>query len=237
MAREVLPGVHRILFPKLAVHAFLIDGDDGLTLIDAGVASRGGRPILGTVARLGKRPSDLRAVLVTHYHSDHVGNLAAVVRATGAEVYVHPEDAEVVRSGSGYPMGTPVDRLGKILGIAFGPLIPKRSEPSPVHHEVEDGAEIPVAGGLRVIHTPGHTPGHISVLWPARRLLFAGDVAGNSLGRLGFSVQYLDYAQAKASLAKVASLEFDSALFGHGRTLRGQANATFRRFVERHADS
>jgi glyoxylase-like metal-dependent hydrolase (beta-lactamase superfamily II) len=90
--------------------------------------------------------------------------------------------------------------------------------------------------GLRAIHTPGHTPGHLSFLWPEQGgVLIAGDVLGNSMGMMQFSVQYQDFAQAKESLRKLAALDFDKAVFGHGRLLKGKANAAFRRFVERRA--
>jgi glyoxylase-like metal-dependent hydrolase (beta-lactamase superfamily II) len=233
VARTILPGLHGVFFPRASVNAFLIETAGGLVLVDAGIISRRGASILRAATRLGKQPSDIRAIAVTHYHSDHIGNLGALVEATGAEVYAHPLEAEVIRTGAAYPHGKPVDALSRIFGTIFAPLVPKRSERSPVHHEVVDGGEIQMAG-LRAIHTPGHTPGHLSFLWPEQGgVLIAGDVLGNSMGMMQFSVQYQDFAQAKESLRKLAVLDFDKAVFGHGRLLKGKANAAFRRFVER----
>jgi glyoxylase-like metal-dependent hydrolase (beta-lactamase superfamily II) len=235
VARTILPGLHLVFFPRASVNAFLIESAGGLVLVDAGITKGHGSSILRSAGRLGKQPADIRAIAVTHFHSDHIGNLGSLAASTGAEVYAHPLEAEIIRTGAAYPRGKPVDALSKIFGAMFAPLVPKRSEPSPVHHEVDDGAEIPMAG-LKVIHTPGHTPGHLSFLWPEHGgVLIGGDVMGNSLGMLQFSVQYQDFDQAKASLRKLAELDFDKAVFGHGRLVKGKANAALRRFVERRA--
>jgi glyoxylase-like metal-dependent hydrolase (beta-lactamase superfamily II) len=161
--------------------------------------------------------------------------VAPLVAATGAEVHAHPLEAEVIRTGAKHAKGKPPDLIRALFAALFAPLVPKSSQAAPVHREVTDGETIP-AGGLRVIHTPGHTPGHVSYLWPEHGgVLLAGDVMANSLGMQQFTVQYQDFDQAKATLRKLAELDFDKAVFGHGRLLKGKANARFRRFVERRA--
>ncbi len=87
---------------------------------------------------------------------------------------------------------------------------------------------------LRTIHTPGHTPGNIALLMPARRLLIAGDSAGRFrrvAQPLGMYTE--DPAAARTSIRKLAELDFDAACFGHGRPLRSGANAEFRRLADR----
>ncbi len=99
--------------------------------------------------------------------------------------------------------------------------------------EVADGDELPLAGGIKAVHTPGHTPGHLSFLLPSKKLLFVGDAAANML-RLGMPLGMFtaDRQQAKESIRKLAALEFDVACFGHGRVLKGEANLRFRRLAE-----
>jgi glyoxylase-like metal-dependent hydrolase (beta-lactamase superfamily II) len=106
---------------------------------------------------------------------------------------------------------------------------------APVDVEVADGEELAVAGGIRAVHTPGHTPGHLSFLLPrGGGVLFAGDAAANII-RLGLPIGMFtaDREQAKESIRKLASLEFEVACFGHGRVLKGEANLRFRRLAEK----
>jgi glyoxylase-like metal-dependent hydrolase (beta-lactamase superfamily II) len=109
-----------------------------------------------------------------------------------------------------------------------------------IEREVADGDDLPVAGGIKVIHTPGHTAGHVSYLWPqAGGVLFTGDAAGNFRGLrppIGMAGMFTeDHEQAKESFRKLAELEFGAACFGHGGPLTGQAHAEFRRAVEKMA--
>lgn len=114
---------------------------------------------------------------------------------------------------------------------------PSRLDHVAVQRPVEDGAEIPAAGGMTVVHTPGHTAGHVSFLKPGGGVLFTGDAAGNMFGRIGlpFGMFTEDMEQARASMRRLAALEFDAACFGHGGTITGKAHAAFRRWVEKQA--
>jgi glyoxylase-like metal-dependent hydrolase (beta-lactamase superfamily II) len=94
---QILPSLYRL--PLRAVNTFLIDlGDEDLVLVDAGTPGDAGR-ILDAVGELGRDPADVRHILVTHCHVDHAGGLAELKEATGAPAYMHPSDAEMVRSG------------------------------------------------------------------------------------------------------------------------------------------
>jgi glyoxylase-like metal-dependent hydrolase (beta-lactamase superfamily II) len=120
------------------------------------------------------------------------------------------------------------------FALAFGP---RHLDPAPVHHEVADGEELEVAGGMRAIHTPGHTIGHVSYLLARQEgnVLFVGDAAANLFGRLSAPQggHNDDPPAINPSIQKLAELDFDIACFGHGRVLRGGANAAFRRLVEK----
>jgi len=232
MAKQVLADVYQI--GMLYVNAFLIAQDE-ITLIDTGIPRRT-ETIFKALSQAGKTPADLKHIAITHHHVDHTGSLARLVEATGARTYIHPLDADVVRGERSPPK--PATLLGRIVDRVAHPKL----EPVVADQEVQDGDELPVAGGLTVIFTPGHTAGHVSYFWPQNGgVLFAGDAAGNVLGGPGAPVGAIggsfteDPEQAKESFRKLAELEFDTACFGHGGFLTGQAHARFRRSVEKMA--
>ena len=237
MAEEVLPGVYAIKIRMGYVNAFLLRGEDGLTLIDSGLPGQV-RTLLSAVERIGRKPADLRHIAVTHHHVDHTGSLANLVQATQAKVYVHPLDAPIVKGERPVPGPNPASLLGKIMWPALKRFTPRQLAPIAIDHEVQDGEELPLADGLKAVHTPGHTAGHVSYLRPGDGgVLFVGDAAGHLLGRLGPPAGMFteDMVQVRASLRKIAGLEFDAACFGHGSVLKGKASAAFRRYVEKMA--
>jgi glyoxylase-like metal-dependent hydrolase (beta-lactamase superfamily II) len=102
-------------------------------------------------------------------------------------------------------------------------------EPAQIQREVSDGEELPIAGGVRAIHVPGHCAGQIALLWPWQGgVLFAADAAGNTMGRLGWSLGYEDLEEGKRSLARLGGYSFEVACFGHGSDLKGGASDRFR---------
>jgi len=231
--------VYRIRIWGGYVNAYLISDDDGLTLVDSGVTGQA-RTILKGIAEAGRGPSDLGHILITHHHSDHTGSLGALVEATGAKAYVHALDAPITRGDAPVARPNPKSRLGMVLGPLIMRLQPTRLPPVVIEHEVSDGEELQMAGGVKAIHTPGHTAGHVSYHWPrAGGVLFAGDAAANFMGLgppVGMGGLFTDdVVQANASFRKLAELEFDTACFGHGGVLKGQAHAAFRRAVEKMA--
>ncbi len=228
MAEVVVPGIWRLGLGLS--NAYLVEADDGLVVVDTGVAGRAGR-ILAAVAQAGRGPADVHDIVLTHQHIDHAGSLARLAAATGARVSVHALDAPEIRAGG-------VPRAGRMRGgldVLLARVRPGRHlEAATVDHELVDGEVLQAAAGLRVVHTPGHTAGHVSLLWgQAGGVLFVGDAAANLFGRLGRPFVAEDWAMVPTSLARLAELEFETAVFGHGRVLRGRANVRFRRFVER----
>jgi len=231
-ARPVAAGVWQV--GLRGVNAFLIEVDDGLVLIDAGMRWSPPR-LTEAIYATGRRPDDVTAIVVTHVHRDHVGGLAEMTRRTGAEVWMHPADAALLRQGVyGRRLGRSPSGAGEIVRRTMNLLPEPKGEPVAVAHEVADGDELP-AGGLRAVHTPGHTAGHLALLLPrAGGVLFVGDAAANRR-HVGLSPINEDLVGSGASLAKLARLDFDTALFSHGRPLRGGASAAFRELVGRYA--
>lgn len=224
----VARGVHQV--GLRAVNVFLIEAGDDLVLIDAGL--RGSPPrITEAIYSLGRLPQDVTAIIVTHAHPDHVGGLAEMKRRTGAQVWMHPADAELVARGVyGRPFGPGPSRAGNAVRRAMNLMPGGKGLPVPTDHEIADGEELPFAG-LCALHTPGHTAGHIALLLPRDGgVLFVGDAASN-MARTGLSPLNEDLEVSRRSLERLASLEFEIACFSHGRPLRHGANQAFRELV------
>lgn len=224
-AKQIVPGLFEISLG--AVNVFLLETDDGLALIDAGFPNKADQ-ILTEVRQLGKQPEAIRHIIITHAHPDHIGSLAALQRATNAATYIHPLDAPIARTGTGLRPLTPAP--GLLTRILFWLFIrPVDSlEGSPITHEVNDGDLLPIAGGLKAIHTPGHCAGHLAFLWPREGLLFVGDACAN-FPSFGWSLGYEDLQIGRQSLKELAQLDFQLACFGHGRAFLKDASQRFRK--------
>jgi glyoxylase-like metal-dependent hydrolase (beta-lactamase superfamily II) len=219
MHRVVLPGVAAVFFPRAVVNAFVVNADV-LTLIDTGTPG-GAAAILDAIRAIGREPSDLRRILLTHRHADHAGNAAELAGATGAPVLVSPVEAPFVREGAEQPKPSPATPMGRLLVPYVKVALPWALPPLPVEEELRDDE---VVGSFRVIATPGHTAGHVSLLWEERGLLFAGDAAANLTG-VGPHPAADDPVQARDSFSLLGRHEFESAVFGHGRTVRSRRQA------------
>jgi glyoxylase-like metal-dependent hydrolase (beta-lactamase superfamily II) len=226
--KQILPGLYQISASYYNV--FLIDSGE-LILVDVG-APNNAKAIQKAVKAIGRQITDVRHILVTHCHRDHAGSLAAVKQLTGAPAYMHPIDAAAVRMGKtrrDYAKPAPglFNKLIAPLGLRFlahGTGI----EPAEVEYEVQDGDVISVAGGIRVIHVPGHSGGQLAFLWEKNGgVLFAAESAVNPFGLSPPTIGE-DFEEAMRSLAKIAALDFDTACFSHGKAIVHGASAKFK---------
>jgi glyoxylase-like metal-dependent hydrolase (beta-lactamase superfamily II) len=232
---KLLPNVYRIGMGY--VSAYLIAADD-VTVIDTGLPKHRDT-IFSAAAEAGRKPEDVKHIALTHHHVDHTGSLAALVSATSATTYIHPLDAPIVRGEEEAPGPNKTKIAGRVLGPLMDRISPELERVAALQ-ETNDGDTIPAAGGMTAIHTPGHTAGHLAYFWPQNGgVLFAGDAAGNLLGRLGPPTNALggmfteDIPAANDSFRKLAELEFEVACFGHGGPIKGKAHAAFRRALEK----
>lgn len=218
--RSIIPGVHQLSLGS--VNCFLLETDDGLVLVDTGLPEHAPAVQSAIEAAGWKHPSH---IVLTHCHPDHAGGASFLRAETGARTWAHVEDANLIEEGVGLRPLRPAP--GAINGMLHKMLLSRMSSAMPgcvIDRRVENGHMLP--GGLIVVHTPGHSAGHLCLLWPAKRLLVAGDVCSH-LGWLRPSPVYEDYAQGLASLRKLGGLDFSLALFGHGTPVRKQGTARF----------
>jgi glyoxylase-like metal-dependent hydrolase (beta-lactamase superfamily II) len=236
MAKELVvplvPGVWRIPLVRDLVNGFILRDDDGqVTLIDMGLSSSGPR-VMAALAAIGSGPSDVTRLLLTHAHPDHAGGAAHVARETGRGFTIHRDDAAYAAEGSSPPR----DR-----SFLLGRLFDRFSRPGrdfasvTVEHEMVDGELLPVAGGLRVVHTPGHSPGHVSLLHEQSRTLITGDAIFNVLG-LRWSVRSFctDFRMSQQTAHRLGELDYDLAAFTHGAELRERPREAIRSFLLKH---
>ncbi len=223
VVKRVIEGVHVV--PMGMANAFLIEGDDGLTLVDAGFPGKAAAAF-GAIRALGHSPDQLRHLIFTHGHPDHIGSAAAIVRETGARTYMHPLDIPVAESGGPFrPMRGAPGLLRQVMcKLFFHP--DERLEPVAIDQPLTAGEILPIAGGIEVIHTPGHCAGQVAFLWRPGRMLFAGDVGMNIMG-LGDPVGFESLDDGRASQRKLAGLSFGAVGFGHGAPIARNASTRF----------
>ena len=162
---------------------------------------------------------------------DHTGSLDELKALTGAKVAAHREDAPYI-SGETPPSAPSPRGLLSRLGARILSL--SRAKGAGVDILLEDGQELSLLGGMKVVHTPGHTPGSISLFFPQRRLLMVGDVLNNRR-RLSFPPRMfsVDIVQARQSVKRLTELEFDTLCVGHGSTITESAAARVQDLVNR----
>jgi len=200
--------------------------DDDLTIVDTGFKGRYKR-ILRQVRKLGYTPSDIARIIITHHHADHIGSLAILKEITGAKVMAHPADAPYIDGRLPQPIKP------RWLSKAPAPLRqPWVTTPVAVDILVNEGDELPIVGGIKILHTPGHTPGSICLFIQEGQLVIVGDVLANRFG-LGLPAKAytVDIAQEINSIKRVASLDFDIICFGHGSPIVHEARRTVREFA------
>jgi glyoxylase-like metal-dependent hydrolase (beta-lactamase superfamily II) len=204
---EILPQLYQV--DGVQGNCYILERD-GLVLIDTGLP-RNSKKILSFITGTLKRdPKDLKYIIITHYHADHTGNVAELRRMTGAKVAIHEADADYL---AGKKAMAPLKGLrGRVLGLL---LFLWPSEPVNPDILLHEGDNI---SGMRCIHTPGHTPGSLSLYDPELRVVFCGDTLITKNGDVSGPPPSAtpDIAGALKSAKKISLLEFDVLLSGHG---------------------
>jgi glyoxylase-like metal-dependent hydrolase (beta-lactamase superfamily II) len=166
--RNVPPGLHTIRGLMGCCHLLVTGGE--CVLLDTGLF---GEPmfIRRLVRKLGFTPQSVKAILLTHGHLDHAGNLAWLQRWSGAKVYAHPDEQAHVNGTYAYQG---ITRWCGRLEAAGRALFHYR--PGAIDEFLSDRQELPFWGGLRVVHLPGHTLGHCGFYSAKHGVLFSGDM-------------------------------------------------------------
>ena len=207
----------------------ILDEQNGNTLVDAGLP--GQAEVIGAaLAEAGIGVRDLRRIIFTHQDLDHVGSGAALVRQSGARVLAHSADAPHIDGSLRLLKPSPemLEQRPQMREVL------ERLEPVGVDEHLEDGERLDIAGGIRVIFTPGHTPGHLSLYLERSKVLIAGDALRAERGSLNGPnpSMTLDMRAALQSLRTLADLDIDTIVCYHGGVVSEDANGQLRRVIK-----
>jgi glyoxylase-like metal-dependent hydrolase (beta-lactamase superfamily II) len=223
---QLAPSIHRL--GNGLVNAYLVEEAGLVTIIDAGVPGYWS-DLPGELAAMGRSLDDVRALVLTHGHSDHIGFAERMRVERGLVPRVHELDAALARGEVPNPAKGfgPVKLLPLLRFLAYG----ARRGALRVRTLGEvavfgDGATLDVPGAPRVIHVPGHTPGHVALHVPSAGALFVGDAFATTAVTTGATGPRIapftaDSAVALESLRRLEGVEADLVLPGHGEAWRG----------------
>lgn len=221
---EIAPGIHRL--GSGLVNVYLFQESGGVTIVDAGAAGYW-NDLPAELASMGRSLDDVRAVILTHAHSDHVGFAERIRRERRVPIKVHDLDAALAR-GETKPVRDPTARfrfrplpaLGFLAwGAAHGLL---RTTPIREVATFGDGATLDLPGSPRVIHVPGHTAGSAALHVAGLDAIFVGDALATQNVLTGQTGPQLapfgaDFRQAAASLQRLIGVAATYVLPGHGQ--------------------
>lgn len=216
-------------------------------LVDAGLkwSASAIRKMAKEIFGEGSRPS---AIILTHGHFDHVGAVRSLAEEWGVPVYAHELELPYLTGKSSYPPPDPSVGGGMMASVSF--LYPR----GPINlgndiQKLPSDNTIPGFPEWKFIHTPGHTPGHISLFRESDKVLIAGDAfvttkaesaiyALTHMNHLSGPPKYFtcNWASAKLSVIKLAALDPDTIATGHGKPMRGEEMRLELNNLSRHFD-
>jgi glyoxylase-like metal-dependent hydrolase (beta-lactamase superfamily II) len=230
---RIAAGVHRL--GDGLVNSYLLEESGELTIVDAGAPGYW-NDLPNELAAMNRSLADVRALVLTHAHIDHVGFAERLRRERGVPVSVHELDAKMAR-GETKPQNQKMLGIGfaalRFLGFALANGL-LRATPILEVATFADGETLDVPGAPHVIHVPGHSEGSAALHLPSRKMLFVGDAFAtlNVLsGKTGPQLAPFgsDLVLARQSLARLEAIDADVVLPGHGQPWTGGLGEAVRR--------
>ena len=224
---KVAPGLHRVGKDSI-VNSYLVDEGGQITIVDAALSGLYD-DLPRELQAMGRTVADVKALVLTHGHTDHIGFAERLRTTHGTPIWVHELDAALARSEVPNPAKwRGPTRIGPLMGFLWwtmrhgGLRMPKVK----VVSTYGDGATLDVPGAPTVTLTPGHTPGSATLHFPTHRALLVGDALATyavTTGKRGPQLAPFtaDYEQAMESLDRLAGMDADLLLPGHGDEWKG----------------
>ena len=222
---QIAPGIHRL--GDGTVNAYLLEEAGSVTVIDAAMPGYWAE-LPGELAAMGRSIDDIRAVVLTHGHTDHIGFAERLRSERRVPVSVHELDRPLALGAARNPAGLGKARIGPLLGFLLLGLRNGGLRPTFLK-EVStygDGTTLDVPGAPRVVLVPGHSPGSAALHVASRDALIIGDAIATysvTTGRRGPQIAPFtqDPPEAVRSLDRLAAIEAGLVLPGHGEPWRG----------------
>ncbi|MFC4453160.1 MBL fold metallo-hydrolase [Deinococcus sonorensis] len=221
--QATLSGGQTSIYPAL-----ILDDLQGATLVDTGMP--GMQDLIETALReAGLGVKDLRQIIITHHDLDHIGSLAVLVAASGAQVMALEQEVPYL-VGDLPSQKTPSPEMRQRMLDTASPALKAYLLDPPriaVDRVLQDGEVLPMAGGVRVVATPGHTTGHLSLFVEQDDILITGDAMTSSGGELHGPMERAtpDMPEAIRSVEKLSALPVRQILTYHGGLVRDEASA------------
>lgn len=210
--------------------AFIVDGDDGVTLIDSGFTGQT-EPIIDGLSAIGRTVMDIKHIVLTHAHEDHCGGAATLKAASHCSVMCSHIDAPAAEGKVPYPLPPVMDRF-KFLRLLLK-LKGGTTDPVEIDRLVSPGDTLSLAGDLKAIATPGHTDGHLSFLLDrSGGVMLVGDAASaNKKGEVVRGFFNAPTQEIDDSIRAISRHEFQIAVFGHAKAISQAGTSAFRAFA------
>jgi len=228
-AIKLTNNLYRIPTLGSFINTYAFINDDGsVTLVDCGLKKAPAKIVDG-LASIGKHPKDVENIILTHAHDDHIGGAAKMIELSNPKfISMHEEDSSYPEKGT-----TPKVDTRTVSGKLMSRMPASKYTPFKVNKELKGGELIDTAGGLKVIHTPGHTDGHISLLHLESKTLITGDSIFNMTSRLTWSLSgfCVDYLQSQETAKRFVDLDFKHAAFTHGPEIMDKGKERITKFL------
>ena len=208
------------------VNAYLLVEADGLVLIDAGTPAST-KPIIAYIRSIGRQPQEIKALLLTHGDFDHIGALNALRADFPFKVYASQLAADSLLEGKA-SRSLNVGAVGRVVMKLMEKFMGKQVVI--VDQVVGEGDVLPFAGGVQVVASPGHTPGHLSFYLSAQKVLLAGDsMRAKDAGLVAGDIKMItwDRGELFASIKKQSHLGAEVVGVGHGPVTTGVTEDKF----------
>ncbi len=231
--QEFVSGISRL--PILFVNAYFVDVDGGWVLVDSGIPGFAGKIREAAQERYGSTPP--RAIVLTHGHFDHASNARALAEEWNVPIYAHALEMPYITGQSDYPPHDPTvgGAIAFLSRAMSGKSMDLGAQLQALPNANSDGEiEIPELPGWKILFTPGHSPGHVSLWNQERSTLLAGDAfaTADMDSWIGLATQKSELARAgapfncdwkatRASVEKLAELRPQAIGAGHGTPQSG----------------
>jgi glyoxylase-like metal-dependent hydrolase (beta-lactamase superfamily II) len=233
--KKLTERVYGVLTMGSGLNGYLIDNGGTFTLVDLGVSAGFVTTVEKDLASIGKSLADVKRLLITHAHPDHIGGIEAFQKKSNATTYAHRLDALVIRGEQPSPMANPTE-LGFFWRMLLVQMKKQKMPIGRVDREVNDNESVPeIAPNTKIVHLPGHSPGQIGLYLADEETLIAGDVLMRLPWGLVMPLRPAspDWNAVKDSIHKSAMLKPKNLFLGHGTPLVGNASQALQTFVQK----